>query len=129
MVFPARQHSAFIAALLLFVQVLGLGHLAFARHSLGETGALVEVVPHAAAHVERHTERAPHVCAADLAIHADAAEACMVVAVRTSPSMDTPRFALAQTAHSAWKSSAPLTVAAAQLDALSRAPKASPPQG
>lgn len=122
----SRQQRAIVSALLLAVQVLGLGHLAFASHTRGETGAMVDVVPLA---VELHDAQTPHLCSGDAAFHGDEQVDCLVVAGWSAPSLpkqgkalDTPQQALAASAISS-------RVASTQLEVLSRAPKASPPQG
>ena len=120
------QPRAMVCALLLMLQVLGLGHVALARHTLSENGSVVDVAPLTA---DAHDEEEGHLCAGDVAIHADAPDDCLVVAGFAAPS-------LVASAVSVGRTNAPLVsgigtpqLVAVQLDALSRAPQASPPQG
>ena len=126
MLSPSCQLRAFVSALLLLTQVLGLGHVALGRHVLSDSGALVDVAPLAA---EAHDDFHEHLCAGDVTLHADAPEDCLVVASWSSPSLVTPSLVLRQTRGSSHPQLAALSFVAVQLDALSRAPKASPPQG
>lgn len=123
---PLRQPRAIISALLLLVQVLGLGHVALARHTLSENGAVIDVVPLA---TETHDEEEGHLCAGDVAIHADAPADCVVLAGFAAPSLVTPALALHRWPESIDSSLRSPSFVAVQLDVLSRAPKNSPPQG
>ena len=127
MLSPSCQLRAFASALLLLVQVLGLGHVALGRHVLSDSGALVDVAPLAA---EAHDDFREHLCAGDVTIHADAPDDCLVVASWSSPSLVTPSsLVLRHAGRSRAPQLAGRSFVEAQLDALSRAPKASPPQG
>ena len=123
--FLVRQPRAFVSALLLVVQVLGLGHVALARHALGDDGAVIDVAPLA---TEAHDDRAEHLCAGDVAIHADAPDDCLVVAGFSSPSLITAAVTLRSSPGSLVGGIARASSLAVQLDILSRAPKASPPR-
>lgn len=108
------------------MQVLGLGHVALGRHVLSDSGALVDVAPLA---TEAHDDFREHLCAGDVTIHADAPEDCLVVASWSSPSVVASPLVLRHLAGSSLTQLAAASFVAVQLDALSRAPKASPPQG
>jgi hypothetical protein len=118
------QLRAFISALLLLVQVLGLAHVAFDRHTVSETGAIVDVVPLA---TETHEGDEDHLCAGDVAIHAEAPADCLVIAGWSAPSLLTEATSLSWSHQLAVVGISSEARAAPQLDALSRAPKASPP--
>jgi hypothetical protein len=112
----SRHQRAIVSALLLTVQVLGLGHLALGSHTRSETGAMVDVVPLA---VEQHDEQTPHLCSGDVSFHADEQVDCLVVAGWSSPSLpkqgealDAPQQALAASAIRS-------RVASTQLEVLS----------
>jgi hypothetical protein len=122
---PFHQPRAIISALLLLVQVLGLAHVALDRHTVSGTGAIVDVVPLA---TETHEADEDHLCAGDLAIHAEAPRECLVIAVWSSPSVVTEPVALSSTAQLTPSGIPSASSAAPQFDALTRAPKASPPQ-
>ncbi len=126
MLSPRHQARALVSALLLLVQVLGLGHVALGRHVLSDSGALVDVAPLAA---EAHDDLREHLCAGDVAIHADAPEDCLVVASWSSPSLVTQSPVPREARGSSTTGLAGRWFVEVQLDALSRAPKASPPQG
>lgn len=119
------QLRAFISALLLVVQVVGLGHVALTRHTVSDTGAIVDVVPLA---TETHEGDEDHFCAGDAELHAEAPGDCLVIASWSSPSVLSEPLAFRSTPHLALAGIAGEAQAAPQLDALSRAPKASPPQ-
>lgn len=121
-----RQPRAFISALLLLVQVLGLGHVALARHTINENGAVVDVEPLL---LETHDEEAGHLCAGDVGIHADAPDHCLVLAGFAAPSLVPLAVALPHTPQALFTGLHSSSFSFEQLDALSRAPKASPPQG
>jgi len=124
-----HQLRAVVSALLLLVQALGLGHLALAEHTVGEAGAQLEVaLEGASGTAEVHSESAPHVCASDGVVHDDAPLACMVVAAWTAPSATTPRALLGVAARADAGCVTSASVVPPQFDALSRAPKASPPR-
>lgn len=120
------QLRAFISALLLLVQVLGLGHVALARHTLSENGSVVDVAPLAA---EAHEEDEEHLCEGDVAIHADAPDDCLVLAGWSAASLVTPPAAIRRAQQPVVRAPKNTSFVAVQLDALSRAPKASPPLG
>lgn len=120
-----HQARAFVSALLLLAQVLGLGHVALGRHVLSDSGALVDVAPLAA---EAHDDLREHLCAGDVAIHADAPDECLVLASWSAPSLLTASLSLRQRLGSSAALPDGVSDVAVQLDALSRAPKASPPQ-
>ncbi len=120
------QPRAMVCALLLMLQVLGLGHVALARHTLSENGSVVDVAPLTA---DAHDEEEGHLCAGDVAIHADAPDDCLVVAGFAAPSLLASRVCLGGTQHPLVGGLSTPQLVAAQLDALCRAPKASPPQG
>lgn len=122
---PLHQPRAFVAALLLVVQVLGLGHVALARHTVSETGAIIDVTPLA---TETHDGDEDHLCAGDVELHADAPADCTVVASWSAASLLAPPLSLRHTPGASVGGITSLPLVAAQLDALSRAPKASPPQ-
>ncbi len=126
MLSPSPQLRAFVSALLLLAQVLGLGHVALGRHVLSDSGALVDVAPLAA---EAHDDFREHLCAGDVTIHADAPEDCLVVASWSAPSLLTPSFVWLERRDASSTRLAVPSFVAVQLDVLSRAPKASPPQG
>ena len=121
-----HQPRAFISALLLLVQVLGLGHVALARHTLSENGSLVDVAPLAS---EQHDDQDGHLCAGDVVIHADGPDDCLVLAGWSSPSLLTSPAVLSRATASLAREIRSSSFIAVQLDVLSRAPKASPPQG
>ncbi len=124
--FPLRQPRAFISALLLCVQMLGLGHVALARHTLSESGSLVDVAPLAS---EQHDDQDGHLCAGDVALHADAPGDCLVLAGWSAPSLLATPVSLRRVSIELITGIRSSSFIAVQLDALSRAPKASPPQG
>ena len=124
--FSPRQPRAFISALLLLVQLLGLGHVALARHVLSDTAAVVDV---AGLVVETHHDRGGHLCCDDVAIHFDAQDECLVFAARGVPSLHCIALALQLPEQPRVREVVSSSFIAAQLDVLSRAPKASPPQG
>ncbi len=115
-----------VSALLLVLQVLGLGHVALARHTLSETGSVVDVAPLTA---EAHDDEEGHLCAGDVAIHADTPDDCLVVAGFAAPSLLASVVSLGRTQTPLVSGLSTPRLVAVQLDALSRAPKASPPQG
>lgn len=119
------QPRAMVSALLLVLQVLGLGHVALARHALSENGSVVDVAPLTA---EAHQGDEGHLCAGDVAIHADAPDDCLVLAGFAAPSLLGSAVSLGRTQHPLVSSIRTAQLVAVQLDALSRAPKASPPQ-
>jgi hypothetical protein len=119
------QLRAFISALLLLVQVVGLGHVALTRHTVSDTGSIVDVVPLA---TETHDADEDHLCAGDLELHADAPSDCLVIALWSSPTIVSESASLSWSHQLALVGIAREARAAWQLDALSRAPKASPPQ-
>ncbi|MDP2269582.1 MAG: hypothetical protein Q8N23_10855 [Archangium sp.] len=123
---PAHTSRASVSALLLVVQVLGLGHLALSEHSLGEGGEVVDAV---ALHADAHSEDTAHLCGTGDATLPDDAETCAVFATwRSSSVVDRPSsFTLPAGSPRLEVSS--FSVDAVQFDALSRAPKASPPRG
>ena len=118
--------QARVSALLLLVQVAALGHVAVAKHALSESGSLVDVAPLLN---ERHQERSGHLCADDVAVHADAPDECAVLAQWRARSVPVAALALGAVPQSCSTVLLPSFEVAVQLDALSRAPKASPPQG
>lgn len=120
-----HQPRAFVAGLLLVVQVLGLGHVALARHTVSESGAIIDVAPLA---TETHEGDDDHLCAGDVAIHADAPDDCLVVATWSAASLVAPQVSLRHTPDVFVGGITSPPLVAAQLDALSRAPKSSPPQ-
>jgi hypothetical protein len=123
---PFSQPRAFISALLLLVQVLGLGHVALARHTLSANGGLVDAMPLAS---EQHDDQDGHLCAGDVTIHADAPDDCLVLAGWSSPSLLTAAVSFRHGPAELISGIRSASFVAVQLDALSRAPKASPPQG
>jgi hypothetical protein len=123
---PLRPPRALISGLLLLVQVLGLGHVALAKHTLSESGAFVDVAPLL---TERHQDRGSHVCADDVAVHADAPDECVVLAQWRARSVPVAALALGAVPESGSRVLPALLEVAVQVDVLSRAPKASPPQG
>lgn len=118
------QLRAFVSALLLLVQVLGLGHVALDRHTVSDTGSIVDVVPVA---TETHEGDEDHLCTGDLELHAETPTECLVIAGWSSPTVLSKPLALSSTHELALVGISSEVRAAAQLDALSRAPKASPP--
>ncbi len=118
------QLRAIISTLLLVVQVLGLGHVALGRHTVSDTGSIVDVVPLA---TETHEADEDHLCSGDLELHAEAPTDCGVIAYWSSPTIVSEAAALSWTHQLALVGIAREARAVAQLDALSRAPKASPP--
>ena len=114
----------FVSGLLLLVQLLGLVHVALQGHALGDDGAVIHVAPLAA---EAHDDRAEHLCAGDLAIHADAPDDCLVVAGWSSPTLLAAGVALRRSPNPFVGGIASASSVVVQLDILSRAPKASPP--
>ena len=123
---PIHQLRAPVSALLLLVQVLGLGHVALARHTLSENGTVVDVAPLA---LEAHEEEAEHLCAGDVAIHADAPDDCLVLAGWSAASLITPPVAIRRAQQPVVRAPKSSSFVAVQLEVLSRAPKASPPLG
>lgn len=123
---PIHQLRAPVSALLLLVQVLGLGHVALARHTLSENGTVVDVAPLA---LEAHEEEAEHLCAGDVAIHADAPGDCLVLAGWSAASLITPPVAIRRAQQPVVRAPKSSSFVAVQLEVLSRAPKASPPLG
>ena len=119
------QLRAFVSTLLLVVQVLGLGHVALTRHTVSDTGSIVDVVPLA---TETHDADEDHLCSGDVELHADAPTDCGVIAYWSSPTIVSESAALSWTHQLALVGIAGEARAAAQFDALSRAPKSSPPQ-
>ena len=122
--FPQRR--AFISALLICLQLFGLAHVAFARHLVSDTGAVLEFEGLAA---EKHQDRGGHLCSDEATTHAERGEDCLVVSGWRSASLVAPLpLGLdTQSARVAGLTAPSLPVA--QLEMLSRAPKASPPQG
>ncbi|MDP2273856.1 MAG: hypothetical protein Q8N23_36200 [Archangium sp.] len=120
------QPRAIVSALLLVLQVLSLGHVALARHTLSETGSVVDVAPLTA---DAHEDEEGHLCAGEMAIHADAPDDCLVVAGFAAPSLLASAVSLGRTNAPLVSGISTPQLVAVQLDALSRAPKASPPQG
>ena len=116
---------AFVSTLLLVLQVLGLGHVALARHTVNETGALVDVEP---VLVDLHEQTESHVCAHEVEIHADAPGDCLVVATWTSPLLLTPSLSLHHALDVAPGQSLAAVTAEPPLELLAVAPKASPPR-
>lgn len=123
-----HQLRAFISALLLVVQVLGLAHVVLAEHALDASGSVADVAPQLpVAASETHSNADPHLCGHSVTLHAEAPHACMVVAGWTAPAVASSRTGLApRTARQVAADGA--CVAAPQFDALSSAPKTSPPQ-
>lgn len=118
------------SSLLLLVQALGLGHLALGSHSVDQGGALVEVVQQdAIGPLETHSESAAHFCESTVVHHANDPHACMVIAAWTAPSVATQGTGLAVASQPRLISATKAAVVPMQFEALSRAPKASPPQG
>ena len=120
------QPRAMVSALLLVLQVLGLGHVALARHTLSENGSVVDVTPRTA---ETHEGDEGHLCASEETIHADAPDDCLVVAGFSAPSLLVSAVSLGRSTDPLESGIRTTQLVAVQLDALSRAPKASPPQG
>jgi hypothetical protein len=116
---------AFVSTLLLVLQVLGLGHVALARHTVSESGALVDVQPLL---IDSHDETESHVCAHEVEIHADAPGDCLVVATWTSPLLLTPSLPLHHVLDVAAGPALAAVTAEPPLDLLAVAPKASPPR-
>lgn len=112
--------------MLLLVQVLGLGHVALARHTLSDSGAVVDTAGLA---TELHQDRGGHLCSDVVAVHEDGLDDCVVLAQWRAASMSSPAMVVQppQSALSGAISSS--SFVGVQLDVLSRAPKASPPQG
>lgn len=126
---PTHQLRAFVSALLLLVQLLGLGHIALAEHALDMRGALTDVVPQVSpVTAETHSEAEPHFCGRKVALHADAPHACLVFAAWTAASVAAQRMAPAPRCGQLPGFAGP-SVTTRQLDTLCRAPKTSPPQG
>jgi hypothetical protein len=124
-----RQPRAFASAMLLVVQVLSLGHVALAAHALSEDGKLFEV---ASVTVDAHHGEGVdegHLCAREQSPHHDLGD-CAIAASWSSPSVVSAPGARAEAARRALV--ATLTAArrftVVQLEPLSLAPKASPPQ-
>lgn len=122
---PPPQPRVVLAALLLLLQALGLGHLAFAPHTLGERGELVDVAAQAG---EVHHEQRSHLCSGDATVRADAHD-CLVVAGWSTPSLLGSRGGVRLALRPAAPGFATSSVVTVPIDALTRAPKASPPQG
>jgi hypothetical protein len=123
----SRQARAFIASLLLVLQVVGLGHVALARHELSESGAIVDVQP---VLFDSHADTGDHLCADDVAIHADAQGDCLVMAGWSSVRVVGPQ-AMVLSPASPLARPRPLRTPAvtSSRDVLARAPKGSPPRG
>ena len=115
-----------VSAFLLLVQALGLGHVALAKHTLSDSGAVVEVTPLLS---EKHEGRSEHLCAAEPATRAEGPDDCLVLSGFRAPSLLAAAVAIRlerETQTCRLTSTADCVM---QLDVLSRAPKASPPQG
>jgi hypothetical protein len=120
-------HSrALISALLLLVQVLGLGHLALAAHTVTNTGSIVDAAELSA---EAHSHPAEHLCAGDVTPHAqNAGDECTVVAAfktaaTTASLVEAPALRTSTTTEPTASTRVEPTFAL-----LFVAPKASPPQ-
>lgn len=123
----SRQARAFIASLLLVLQVLGLGHVALARHELSESGAIVDVAP---VLFDSHVGPEDHFCADDVAIHADAQGDCLVLASLSSVRVVGPQSIVLGAAVPLARPRAVRTPSVtSSRDVLARAPKGSPPRG
>lgn len=122
----SHQTRACIAALLLVLQVLGLGHVALARHEVSETGAIVDVQP---VLFDSHADDEDHLCADDVAIHADAQGDCLVLVNWASPRVEGP-VASAVVARLELETARPLRapMVSSPREVLARAPKGSPPR-
>lgn len=124
---PLRQPRAFVSALLLLVQVVGLGHVALARHTLTDSGSIADV---AGLSSEQHDSRRGHLCSNDdLALHAEGSDECAVLAVWAAPSLVAALVSVGHASQHAVGGVSCSSFVEAQLEVLSRAPKASPPQG
>lgn len=121
-----RSHSrAFVAALLLLVQGMGLLHLAVETHTLGQDGAIHDIPSLLA---DAHDSTDPHLCAPEEDGHvAPMSTGCAVVASWRAAAELPTLSTLTVTLHSAQSPAAPLVAYIAQQDVLSRAPKLSPP--
>ena len=125
--FRLRQPRAFASALLLLVQVSGFGHIALARHMLTDSGSIADV---AGLSSEKHESRRGHLCSTDdTALRAEGGEECSVLAARAALSLFMPRVAVACVVQQPAGGVSNSSFVEAQLEVLSRAPKASPPQG
>lgn len=127
-----RQFRVFVAALLLVAQALGLEHLVFAEHSFDGAGAIVEVgSPHRQVHGHAQTIDEAHFCENIVSSHADKLHVCMVVAAWAAASTLSEREDGVATRVRGRQAIglARASVMAKQFDALSRAPKCSPPWG
>jgi len=114
------------SAMMLLVQVLGLGHLTLATHTVSSTGTVVDA---SELSTEAHSHPAEHLCEGDVSVHAQhAADECVVVAsFKTASLTVTPFTAWAEVALSSQQPSATERAEPA-LALLFVAPKASPPQ-
>lgn len=121
-----RQPRAFVSALLLWVQLLGLGHVLLAEHTLSEDGGVVEVAPLLA---ERHLDRGGHLCADEGALREAGPADCLVLSGLRAPGLPTPAVAGGVAPETLAQGLTSPAQVCLQFDALSRAPKASPPQG
>lgn len=122
---PRHPSRAFVAALLLLVQGLGLAHLAVETHTVGRDGAMHDVAQLLA---DTHDSNDPHLCAPEEDGHlAPGSTGCAVLASWRA-ALEAPA---SSPLHPGGASQpAPVTphrTPAAQQDVLSRAPKLSPP--
>jgi len=112
-------------ALLLLAQALGLLHLALESHTEGTAG---EWLDSAQLHGDAHHGDAPHLCAPENdAQLASSTPSCAVMAVWLTPAMITVGSIELHTQQVELTARTVLRDAADQQDALSRAPKNSPP--
>jgi hypothetical protein len=118
---------SFISAMMLLVQVLGLGHLALAAHTVSNTGTVVDAAELSA---EAHSHPAEHLCAGDVNVHAqNAGDECVVVAsFKTANLTVTPFTAWLDVAPDPQQPSFTNERREPALAVLFVAPKASPPQ-
>lgn len=117
---------SFISAMMLLVQVLGLGHLALAAHTVSNTGTVVDAAELSA---EAHSHSAEHLCAGDVSVHAqNAGDECVVVASFKTASLTVAPFAARVDVVPHTQQATATERTQPTLAVLFVAPKGSPPQ-
>ncbi len=112
-----------ISALLLLVQLLGLGHVALSSHAVNAEGAVIEREELTR---EAHARSAEHLC--DTAVHVRApGDDCPVVASWSAPGLLVPAHRRSRVTVAAGQVGLAAAEAGAPLELLFVAPKASPP--
>lgn len=115
----------FTVALLLLAQGLGLLHVALESHTEGTAGEWLDA---ALLHEDAHHGDAPHLCAPENdAQLAPSTPSCAVMAVWLTPAMISAAVLEIHSQQAEVTTRTVLRDAADQQDALSRAPKNSPP--